>query len=312
MIGRSVADIAVIGGNGFIGRALVSRLAERGASVRVFDRFSRGSEVLASSGVTTVRGDFLSRSDLARAVSGTHTAVHALSTTTPATAQDDPAQDVQTNLLPSIALFDECARAGVRRVVFLSTGGAIYGSTAAELLTEDTIPRPVSPYAIGKLAIENYLRYFSATTGLRSTVLRLSNPYGPGQRAGRAQGLIPIALRAVRDGVAITQYGDGSMVRDYIHINDASRTIADVVLGDPQHDLYNLGSGVGATVGEVLAIIHQVTGRPLTLDRRPVPATFVSRSVLDTSRLRAEFPTNSVTSLTDGIRSTWQELIASD
>lgn len=307
-----MADIAVIGGNGFIGRALVSRLAERGASVRVFDRFSHGTEVLASSGVTTMRGDFLSRSDLARAVSGTHTVVHALSTTTPATAQDDPAQDVQTNLLPSIALFEECARANVGRVVFLSTGGAIYGSTAAELLTEDTMPRPVSPYAIGKLAIENYLRYFSATTGLRSTVLRLSNPYGPGQRAGRAQGLIPIALRAVRDGVAITQYGDGSMVRDYIHINDASRTIADVVLGDPRHDLYNLGSGVGATVREVLAIIHQVTGRPLTLDRRPAPATFVSRSVLDTSRLRAEFPTHSVTSLTDGIRLTWQELMASD
>lgn len=307
-----MGDIAVIGGNGFIGRALVTRLAERGATVTVFDRFSTVDAYPSAPGVILVPGDFLSRSDVARAVEGARTVVHALSTTTPATAQDDPARDVRTNLLPSIELFEECSRLGVERIVFLSTGGAIYGATATELLTEESVPRPVSPYAIGKLAIENYLRYFSATNGLRSTVLRLSNPYGPGQRAGRAQGLIPIALRAAAEQKTVTQFGDGSMVRDYIHISDASRIIADVVLGAPRHDLYNVGSGAGTTVADIFAIVERVTGRSLTIERRPAPATFVHRSVLDTTRLRSEFPPDPMVSLVDGIRSTWQELTNHD
>jgi UDP-glucose 4-epimerase len=307
-----MSDVAVIGGNGFIGKALVARLAERGASVTVFDRFSTGIDQSSLPTIRAIQGDFLSSADRALAVEGARTVVHALSTTTPATAQDDPALDVRTNLMPSIDLFTECARAGVERVVFLSTGGAIYGPTASPTLTEDTVPRPVSPYAIGKLAIENYLRFFSATTGLRSTVLRLSNPYGPGQRAGRAQGLIPIALRAVAANKAVTQYGDGSMVRDYIHIDDASRIIADVIVGDPHHEVYNVGSGEGASVADVFRVVEQVTGRPLRIDQRPAPATFVHRSVLDTTRLRAEFMTGPMTSLVDGVRSTWLELMASD
>jgi len=304
-----MAEIAVIGGNGFIGRALVQELEQRGNMITAFDRFSGDTLPTFTNKIRSIQGDFLNRADLARAVKGMDVVIHALSTTTPLTAQSDPTLDVRTNVLQSIELFDECVSAGIKRVIFLSTGGAIYGQQSQTLLSENTIPLPVSPYAIGKLAIENYLRYFSATRGLRSTVLRISNPYGPGQRPGRAQGLIPIALRAVAEGRPVHRFGDGSMVRDYLHVADLARMISEVVMGQPRHHIYNLSSGRGASVSDVLDVIQDVTGLPLELETIPVPATFVHRAVLDSSRFTAEFSIKPIISLRDGVASTWKEIV---
>lgn len=302
-----MADVLVVGGNGFLGAHLVDALVSDGHSVTVFDRFSSGPSY-RSSQVRAVVGDFLSRNDIDLAVAGQQVVLHLLSTTTPMSAEDDPALDIRTNLEQSIELLEASVRAGVEHFYLASTGGAIYGDQGKDFYDESVCPQPSSPYAIGKLTIEHFLRYFRVRFGLSSTVLRISNPYGPGQRSNHRQGLIPIALRQVASGQPVTRFGDGSMVRDYLFIDDLVKMIRRMVRVIPRQDVYNLGSGVGHTVNQVLAAISRATGMELDVVERPRPTTFVERVILDTSRYKAEFGEFELTTLDAGVLRTWEAL----
>lgn len=299
----------VIGGNGFIGSHIVDELAARGHSVSAFDRFSANRTRYTAPGVRRIVGDALNRADLAVAVPGHDQILHLVSTTTPATADGDPTLDLRTNLPASIELFELAAAAGVKRVLFASTGGAIYGDQDVALMGEELAPKPISPYAIGKLAIEGYLRYFERRSGLGSVALRISNPYGPRQGVGKRQGVIPIFLAAIAAGRPITVLGDGSMVRDFIAVEDVARMLVDVAEGEPRHSLYNIGSGQGVTITELVETIERVVGRKVEVERRPVPPTFVDRVVLDTTRFRSEFRPRELIGLEDGIRATWADIL---
>jgi len=303
-----VAKAVVIGANGFIGSHLVDGLVAAGHTVRAFDRFSSREPTFVSPDVEVRVGEFLSRSDIDAAVQGEDYVFHFLSTTTPATAESDPTLDIRTNLAQSVELLESCVAAGVKRVYFASTGGAIYGQQGKGEYSEADRTLPISPYAIGKLAIENYLVYFSATHGLRSTIFRISNPYGTRQHPNKKQGLIPIALRQILAGRPVVQFGDGSMVRDYVYVEDLVDMIVPLTVTEPAHEMYNLGSGTGHSVAEVLSSLRRVTGIDFAVEERPIPATFVDRVVLDTSRYRAEFGTRPLTSLDDGIRKTYDEM----
>jgi UDP-glucose 4-epimerase len=303
-----VAKTVVIGANGFIGSHLVDGLAAAGHEVRAFDRYSSRKPTFRTPDAEVRIGEFLSRSDIDNAVQGQDHVFHFLSTTTPATAESDPTLDIRTNLAQSVELLESCAAAGVKHVYFASTGGAIYGQQGKGEYSEDDRALPISPYAIGKLAIERYLGYFKATHGLDSTVFRISNPYGTRQHPNKKQGLIPIALRQILAGRPVVQFGDGSMVRDYVYVEDLVDMIVPMTERATAHDLYNLGSGAGHTVAEVLDSLRRVTGIDFTVEERPTPATFVDKVVLDTSRYRDEFGSRPLTSLDDGIRKTFEEM----
>ncbi|WP_327015916.1 NAD-dependent epimerase/dehydratase family protein [Cryobacterium sp. MP_3.1] len=298
----------IIGANGFIGSHLVDELVRRGHTVRAFDRFSSQHRSYVSDQVESMAGDFLNDADLKRAVLGQDVVYHFLSTTTPATAQADPTMDVRTNVAQSIALLQSCVQVGVRRVYFASTGGAIYGDQSLTEYKEEDATLPISPYGIGKLSIENYLRYFRVTEGLESVVLRISNPYGPRQTGNRGQGLIPIALKQIAAGNPVVRLGDGSMVRDYLYVEDLVRMIGLMSDTEPRHSMYNLGSGHGASVNEVLTVIGEVLGREFKIVGRDSPATYVSKVILNTDRFHDEFRDTNLTSLHTGIANTLQQL----
>ncbi|WP_165314430.1 NAD-dependent epimerase/dehydratase family protein [Agromyces protaetiae] len=297
----------VIGANGFIGVHLVEGLRRAGHEVTAFDRFSAGPR-FGVDGVRIVRGEFLDRSALAGALDGQDFVFHFVSTTTPATAEGDPTLDVRTNIAQSVDLLTLAVEARVRHVYFASTGGAVYGPQGRDSYAEDTPALPVSPYAIGKLTIEHYLRYFRHKHGLQSTALRISNPYGPGQHARRGQGLIPIALdRIIRDE-EVVQFGDGSMIRDYLYVEDLVAMILRIVAAPiREHEVYNLGSGVGQSVSETLATLREVTGIDFPVRVVPVPTTFVDRVVLDTARFRREFGELELMPFEEGVRRTYEE-----
>jgi UDP-glucose 4-epimerase len=160
------------------------------------------------------------------------------------------------------------------------------------------------------LAIEQYLRYFHATHGLRSTAFRISNPYGPRQHPNRKQGLIPIALRQILEGEPIVRFGSGSMVRDYVYVEDLIEMILPVVSNSAHHDVYNLGSGVGHSVNDVFDALRRVTGVDFDVVSREIPPTFVDRVVLDTTRFRAEFGVTPMTPLDEGVRRTFDDMKA--
>ena len=304
-----MARCLVIGANGFLGSHLVDELIRRGHEVTAFDRFSASKPLYTAENVAVVVGDFLNRADVTRALRRQEFVFHFISTTTPMSADDDPTLDVRTNVASSIDLFGLCVEAGVRRVYFASTGGAIYGNQAGEPLTELSLPQPVSPYAIGKLTIERYLHYFERKYGLQSVALRISNPYGPGQRANKMQGVIPIFLRRAHAGLPLTVYGDGSMVRDYIFVSDVVRMVVNTVEAEAAQSLYNIGSGAGTSVSELIEVIQDVTARSLQLEHVPVPPTFVDHAVLDVSRFDQEFGVGQTSSLRDGIELTWRSIL---
>ncbi len=303
-----MADTLVIGGNGFLGSHVVDALARRGHQVAAFDRFGVLKPQFVEPGVEAISGDFLNAADLRAAVAGRDVVLHFLSTTDPATAEDDPTLDLRTNIMSSIQLFETCSTADVGRVVFASTGGAIYGDQDATVFREDDLTFPVSPYAIGKQAIEGYLRYFRRKRGLASTVFRISNPYGPRQNPAKRQGVIPIFLRRLERGLPLVVYGDGSMIRDYMYVADMADMVAEAVTRGTEHDLYNLGSGVGTSVRELVRCIAEATGTEPQVHHAPKPPTFVDHVTLDTSRFAGEFGPRTMTPLTEGIRRTWDEI----
>lgn len=300
-----MAECLVFGGNGFIGSHLVDALVEDGHEVTIFDRFSDDrNNVTPGAHVRLIRGDFLLRSDIAKAVQGADYVFHFITTTQPITSENNPLVDIDTNVRGSVVLFEECAAAGVKKVVFASTGGSIYGDNSSERMSEDTMPKPVSPYAIGKLAIENYLRYFGRKHGLASVVYRISNPYGERQSLNAQQGVIPIFLQRIARGEPVTVMGDGTMVRDYVHVRDLVRMIARSFMVAEQ-DIYNVGNGQGSSVNDLVSAMSAVVGHPIEVERREVPPTFVHTAVLDTSRFINEFGAEHTVGLEEGIRRTW-------
>jgi UDP-glucose 4-epimerase len=304
-----VAKSVVIGANGFLGSHLVNALVGAGHDVTAFDRFSTSTPTFRP-GPRVLAGDFLNRADIDGAVAGQDHVFHFLSTTTPVSAEGDPTMDIRTNLAATVELIESCVAAEVGHVYFASTGGAMYGLQARPSYRETDRALPISPYGIGKLSVEHYLHYFARKFGLASTALRISNPYGPGQRPNRRQGFIPIALRQLAMGLPIVRFGDGSMERDYLYVDDLVAMVLPMVGAPLEHDLYNIGSGRGHTISDVLQAIASVTGRDPIVEERSAPTTFVDRVVLDIGRYNAEFPLPGMTSLEEGIARTWAEIEA--
>lgn len=303
-----MAKVLVLGANGFIGSHLVDSLAVKGHKIRAFDRYGSNQKMFnQADNIEVFPGDFLNEDDLRRSLQDIEYVFHFISTTTPASVENDPTIDIETNIRMSVELFKLCVESGVKRVFFASTGGAIYGESDNNSPHKETdATLPVSPYAIGKLTIENYLRYFKVRHGLESTTFRISNPYGERQPFHRKQGVIPIFLENVILNKPITVLGDGSMVRDYIYVKDVAAMITEVFESEKIQPLYNIGSGEGATLNEIISIAEKVSQRRIERETRAVPATYVKTVVLDTSRFTDDFGVSPNVGLEEGMRRTYE------
>lgn len=280
----------VLGGLGFIGSHLVDALVARGDAVRCFDRPLTQSMQEASGSrphVTLVRGDFTCGVDIAEAIEGCDVCFHLVSTTLPKTSNADPVYDVETNLIGTLKLLDQASRSkSVKRIIFVSSGGTVYGPPDAIPIAEDHPTRPTCSYGITKLTIEHYLELYRQMHGLEYTVLRVANPYGERQRIDSNQGAVAVFLGKALRGEAIEIWGDGSVVRDYVHISDVvSGLVAASEVTHPPR-IFNIGSGTGKSLNEVLDTIDSVLSTPTT--RRYVAARKfdVPASVLDIDRAR--------------------------
>ena len=308
-----MANITVLGGDGFIGRHLVARLAgltDEMHNIRVFSRFSNYKSgdrhpFQELSNVTIIPGDFSNRNEVSSAIEKADYVFHLISTTNPATSSEEPLAEVDTNIRFTIELLESCVYHKVKKVIFLSSGGTVYGDVDSSTINEQTLPLPRSPYGIGKITIEHYLRYFKHTHGLDYIVYRVANPYGPGQNIYGKQGVIPIFMRSLLTNSTITVYGDGTMVRDYIYIDDLINMITTSYAKSSQSEVYNLGSGSGVTINQIISTIEKCTGGHLKKIYTETPSTFVHKSVLDIQRFTQEFGFKHPLSLEDGIKRTW-------
>jgi len=301
--------ILILGADGFIGSNLIKSLQkDRQYKIYAFDLFKDGISRNIESfddNLIMLQGNFLNREDLKKAVAGMDYVFHFISLTTPGSSMNDPLIDVDTNIRGTIALLDECANAKVKKVIFSSSGGAIYGDTQKELLSEDDSTNPISPYAISKLTIEKYLEYYRINGGLDYLILRYANPYGPGQNVVGSQGIIPIFLNLIRQDKPITIFGDGENVRDYIYIDDMINMTKLIFTKKTNCRVFNIGSGKGNSINEIVDAIEDVVNKKVSLDRKPARSVDVRRNILDNKKIIKEISNKPSISLEEGIRRTW-------
>ena len=303
-------NILVVGGSGFIGSHVVDRLLTKGHSVRVLDRQpERFRPPLAA--VDYRFADFADGMALVEALSGMDAIYHLLSTTVPGTADLDPRTDVRDNLVGTINLLDSMQRLGLSRILFLSSGGTVYGIPDTIPIPEAHPLRPVNSYGIVKATIEHYLEMYRRTRGLSPVVVRASNPFGPRQAHSGVQGVISTFLRRILAGQPVEIWGDGSVVRDYLEVGDLAELC--VLAGTSDREgAYNAGSGHGLSVNEIVEAIRAATGMAFETIYKPGRAIDVPRVVLDCSRAKRDFGWECRTSFGSGLRDTWNWLKTQD
>jgi UDP-glucose 4-epimerase len=297
----------IIGGNGFIGSHLAERLADEGYKVRVIDNFSNEMANLQSikNKIEIIKGDYLDSEAIAEALNNIDYVFHYASTTVPSTAKSDPVYDIETNVIGSIKLFQFCLKHGVKKVIFSSSGGTVYGEPVKIPMQEDDPTDPIGPYGISKLIIEKLLYHFYYAYGLEYTILRYSNPYGERQNPNGTQGVIPIFLNKLKQGEKLTVFGDGSMIRDYIYIKDAIDATLAVFKSDTKKRVFNIGSGEGTSINELLSIISKLVGKTFQTEFVKVSGIYVQKVILDISRIQNQTDWEPTTNLEEGIKRTW-------
>jgi UDP-glucose 4-epimerase len=298
----SLSTVVVFGGAGFAGSHVAGELFQYGHLVKIFSRRKPRVEL---PDVPVLIGDFARKEDIAAALKDCDVAVHAVSSSLPANSNQDPVFDVEANLVATIRFLEEVRRQNVKRVILISSGGTIYGRNPFPS-SESDLTFPLCSYGIVKLAIEKYLFMYSQLYGIAHTIVRLGNPYGERQVPAKGQGVIASFLSKIACGVPVEVWGDGSVVRDYIYILDAVRAIRLLLESPVAEGIFNVGTGVGTSLDDLLKCIERTTGETMGLKRLPGRALDVPVSILNVDKLRQATGWTPIFDLPEGIRRTWE------
>ncbi|UCD80722.1 MAG: NAD-dependent epimerase/dehydratase family protein [Desulfobacterales bacterium] len=302
----------IVGGGGFLGSHLVSHLTAKGFKIRVFDRNRLHLEQNLGDvqGLQIIYGD-IGNQDKARAgLAGVTDVVYLAGSTVPANSMLDVAFDLTSNALPLIGLMQLLRKAeSIRRVIYLSTGGAIYGDSHRPRPIPESHPtRPVSSYGLTKLIGERYLDFFLANTEIRGYVLRPSNAYGERQNLRRPQGAVGHFLQALMADSAIVLYGD--VVRDYVYAGDVAEAIRlcieDTTTAPGSVQTFNVGTGRGVSLTELVERIQNITGKTFNIVRHPGRSFDCRYNVLDCGVIGRLLGWKPRVALEEGIDITWQ------
>jgi len=298
--------ILIFGGGGFIGSAIADRLLRDGHSLRIFERprVEPYRQFLNGESVEWVTGDLMSNHDVGEAIDGMDVILHLVSTTIPKTSNDDPIYDVQSNLVATLQMLNAMVERKVNRLVFISSGGTVYGPPEYLPVDERHPTEPQVSYGITKLALEKYLLMYQHLHGIQTTILRVTNPYGQRQRVETAQGAIGVFLsRALKDQT-VEIWGDGSVTRDYIYVADVADAFAAALAYEGPKSVFNISSGKGVTLNDLLSRIETTLGTPVKKEYQPGRPYDVPISVLDNSLASEELDWSPKVSLEQGLKLT--------
>jgi UDP-glucose 4-epimerase len=303
--------VLVSGGAGFIGSHVVRVHLAAGDEVTVIDDLSSGRAEHVPDGVPLVRADVRSPEARALVASGGFAVLnHHAAQMDVRRSVEDPVFDAQVNVIGLLNLLEGARAGGVRRVVFASSGGTVYGD-GARAPTPETAPKlPASPYGTAKLTSEYYLATFGRLFGLEAVTLRYSNVYGPRQNPHGEAGVVAIFAKRMLAGEPITIYGDGEQTRDLVFVEDvatanflaAERPLPP--LGSLDARAYNVGTGVETSVNRLAELLAQAAGRRSPITRAPARPGEILRSALDVTKAERELGWRPRVSLADGLART--------
>lgn len=296
-------NVLVLGGNGFIGSHIVDELLTAGHSVRVFDRFLEKYRPPLL-GVDYRTGQFGDAFSMAEALQGIEIVYHLISTTVPGTSNLNPVADINDNLIATVVLLDQMVKIGVKRIVYLSSGGTVYGKPLKVPIPEDHPLNPICSYGVVKVAIENYLNMYQELYGLRPTIIRPSNPFGPRQGHEGVQGVIATFIAKIFHDHPIKVWGDGSIIRDYMSVSDLARLC--VIAGDDKFcGIFNAGSGTGISVTNLIELLKNVSGKQPDVLYELGRAFDVKEMVLDIAHTKTITGWHPSVSFADGLQQHW-------
>jgi UDP-glucose 4-epimerase len=293
----------VTGGAGFIGSHITDALLEAGHTVTVIDDLSRGRREQVNPAATFVALDITSP-DLAGAIATAQPEVvfHAAAQIDVRESVRDPLHDADVNVVGTVNVLRAAVDAGTRRVIFASSGGAIYGDTDVLPTPEDHPCRPESPYGTAKLCAEAYGGTFSRQAGLEFVGLRYANVYGPRQDPHGEAGVVAIFATRLVHGDSVVINGDGAQTRDYVHVHDVVR--ANLAAVDGPAGVYNIGTGVETDVNTLYRMLAAASGVSRDAEHGPTKPGEQRRSCLDTTAARERLGWNATVTFADGVRST--------
>jgi len=276
--------VLVIGGCGFIGSHIVDELIIAGHDISVVDHSEEKFRPPVH-GVTYYYEDILSIANIKEAIKKADVVLHTVSSTNPASSNTDPQADIQTNLLGMVQLLECMRELNKKRIIFLSSGGTVYGKPEILPIPENHTLNPQCSYAVVKIAMEQYLNVFSNLYGFQTTVIRPSNPYGPRQWYEGAQGVIANFTANALQNEALTLWGTGLDIRDFFHVKDLAKLCVQFVeCGQP--GLFNAGSGQGHTIREIIDTLETIHGSALHINQLEKRDFDIPKVVLDIQKVQ--------------------------
>ena len=296
--------ILVTGGAGFIASNITDALIKEGHSVFVLDNLSSGFEKNINTEAVFIKADIRDRnlSELFKKEKFDIVNHHAAQMDVRRSVAD-PAFDADTNIIGTINLLQNSIKYGIKKFMFASTGGAIYGEQEYFPADEKHPTSPLSPYGISKLAVEKYLFFYNAQYDLKYTILRYANIYGPRQNPFGEAGVVAIFSSKILNGEQPVINGDGKQTRDYTFVNDVVKANI-LTLKDELSDIYNVGTGKETSVNELFNVMNNMTGKKMVEKHGPAKPGEQLRSVIISEKLKRKFGWAPSTKLEEGLKIT--------
>lgn len=293
--------VLVVGAGGFIGQHVMLALRSAGATPIGMDLAPPSGPL---SDLPWVVGSVADPALFATAAAGCEGVVFLANSSLPATANFDLSGEVSAHVQVSVKAAEICNDQGVKRFVFASSGGTVYGFDSAKPLSETDVTWPRNAYGVSKLAIEHYLRLIGAMRSISTVSLRVSNPYGEGQLALRNQGFIAAAMQHALAGSTMPIWGDGTVERDFIHVTDVAHAFVAALASKTPPDVINIGSGTAFSLCRILTEIERTTGKTIHVAFEPDRKVDVKRNVLDITSAKITLDWTPKISLSEGLSRT--------
>ncbi|MGE5444425.1 MAG: NAD-dependent epimerase/dehydratase family protein [Ignavibacteriales bacterium] len=298
--------ILITGGAGFIGSYVADAFIREGHKVLIVDNLSTGIEENIPREADFVKCDIRERTLLEKVFSDFKPDMvnHHAAQINVRQSVEDPTFDAEVNIIGTLNLLELSVRHRIKRFIFASTGGAIYGEPEKLPADETTPPMPISPYGASKYAVENYLGYYRAVYGLEYVALRYSNVYGPRQNPHGEAGVVAIFCSRIISGKPCMIFGDGSQTRDYVFAEDVAR--ANILGINAPVGKYNIGTEIETSVNELVTVLRRAAGRKFEVEYAPPRPGEVQRISLDTNLAKRVLGWSPKVNLEDGIGQTWR------
>jgi UDP-glucose 4-epimerase len=296
--------LLVTGGAGFIGSHLVDRLVQEGHEVIIVDNLATGKRRNINRAARFYKLDVQSwRLERVFRNERPHVVMHLAAQMDVRKSVEDPMFDAQVNILGTLNVLQQAVKHGVRKVVFSSSGGAIYGEQELYPAPESHVTKPLSPYGLSKLCGEQYLSYYQRSSGLQVVSLRYANVYGPRQDPEGEAGVVAIFIQKMLNNEQAVINGNGRQTRDFVFVEDVVEANL-AVMGQETQGTYNVGTGVETSINDLFRILIQHTGSTCKEVHGPAKKGEQARSVIDNTRLRHELSWEPRADLSEGLKKT--------